>query len=224
MTRGTLVLAVLLLFIGQPLMGQSFCEVVDDDSTETAEERAELLIGFLQDIPFDHAADVGSGNLRHILRIVNAFPDRHFTLEDIDSSACNPGTLRQRIQEGGLDRVDTALLAFHIGNANSTGLPAGRFDLVLLCGVLHVLEDPDAILQDLARILRPGGSLVIEDVFYDSPPAPHPSCGTAYWTEDYLDSFLDQAGWFVQREWKRTGVATRSNGPYVTRIVQCALP
>lgn len=48
-------------------------------------------------------------------------------------------------------------------SAVATGLPTASFDLVYCRFLLLHLQDPDAALREMHRILRPGGLLVVED-------------------------------------------------------------
>lgn len=50
-------------------------------------------------------------------------------------------------------------LSFQQGDARSTGLASGSFDAVVIRHVLHALPDPDAVLREAVRVLRPGGLL-----------------------------------------------------------------
>lgn len=49
--------------------------------------------------------------------------------------------------------------------------PAGCFDLVLCIGVLQALGEPERLLEEVARVLRPGGILVIEALNAVAVPA-----------------------------------------------------
>ncbi len=56
---------------------------------------------------------------------------------------------------------------FLVSDARQVDLPDGRFDQVLIFGLLHHLSDPDAraVLSEARRLLVPGGRiLVIEDI------------------------------------------------------------
>jgi len=56
---------------------------------------------------------------------------------------------------------------FLVGDARKVDLPAGRFDQVLIFGLLHHLADADAtaVLSEATRLLAPGGRiLAIEDI------------------------------------------------------------
>lgn len=44
-----------------------------------------------------------------------------------------------------------------------TGLPDNSLDMVLLYDTFHVLEDPAGVLEELHRVLKPGGTLSFSD-------------------------------------------------------------
>ena len=44
-----------------------------------------------------------------------------------------------------------------------TGLPDDSVDLVLLYDIYHMLSEPDAVLAELHRVLKPGGMLSFSD-------------------------------------------------------------
>lgn len=67
----------------------------------------------------------------------------------------------QRIQKlasnKGLTNVET------IQSDCATGLENESIDLVLLCDILHDLSEPDAVLKELHRVLKPNGTLSCND-------------------------------------------------------------
>jgi ubiquinone/menaquinone biosynthesis C-methylase UbiE len=56
-----------------------------------------------------------------------------------------------------------------IGYADSLPWQSGTFDVVVSCNMFHYISHPIAALREMARLLRPGGSLVLTD-----------------WCDDYL--------------------------------------
>lgn len=60
------------------------------------------------------------------------------------------------------------------GSANNTTLPAESCDRVLMANLWHELDDHPGVLREAARLLRPGGLLVIVDWRHDAdrPPGP----------------------------------------------------
>lgn len=65
--------------------------------------------------------------------------------------------------------TEAGLLNLHPSQADATGLPYedASFDGAFLVTVLGEIEDQDAALRELARVLRPGGRLVVGEVIGD---------------------------------------------------------
>lgn len=53
----------------------------------------------------------------------------------------------------------------HVMDAHALELPEASFDAVVLHLILAVVDDPDAVLRETARMLRPGGRAVVFDKF-----------------------------------------------------------
>jgi len=72
----------------------------------------------------------------------------------------NPRAIRRvekLIAHKGLTNVET------IQSDRATGLPDASVDVVLLYDIFHMLDDPDGVLRELYRVLKPNGSLSISD-------------------------------------------------------------
>lgn len=67
----------------------------------------------------------------------------------------------ERARKAGFTNVST------IESDVATGLDTGSVDTVLLYDVLHGLEEPAAVLKELHRVLKPGGSLSVHDHHLD---------------------------------------------------------
>jgi len=70
------------------------------------------------------------------------------------------------------------------GNANLPYAP-GTFDLITCTNSLHYLPEPEATLAGLARLLAPGGQLILEDYARREPPFPW---GAFEWLVRRLDA------------------------------------
>lgn len=54
-------------------------------------------------------------------------------------------------------------VTFHIGDAADTGLAAAEFDVVFARALVHHLDDCTAFAREAARLLRPGGAVIVQD-------------------------------------------------------------
>jgi SAM-dependent methyltransferase len=98
--------------------------------------------------------DVGCGDGAYALAAARA--GAHVT--GLDRSAAAVGAARARAEGEGL-AVD-----LQVGDASALSFPAERFDVVLAVTVLCFVESPARAVAEMARVLRPGGVLVVGEL------------------------------------------------------------
>lgn len=111
----------------------------------------------------EQVADVGAGNGWFDAAIGIYEDSLTFTLEEIDSSFIK----RNRLGEALLAYASikgspiTSTYTQTIGTEKSTLLPTGKFDKVIMIDTYHHLANRDEMIDDIYRILRVGGRLII---------------------------------------------------------------
>lgn len=122
----------------------------------------------------------------------------------IDISESMLATGRKRVRAAGLeDRI-----RLQTGRAEELPFPSGSFDAVSFTYLLRYVRDPAATVTELARVLRPGGTLASLDFFVPANSAWH----AAWWF--YTRSALPVAGFALGgSEWWRVG---RFLGPNIS--------
>ena len=65
--------------------------------------------------------------------------------------------VQRKVEKEGLDNVKILF-----ADATRTGLPDESVDLAFLFGVIHALEDVDAVMQEMHRVLKANGILSIQ--------------------------------------------------------------
>lgn len=79
----------------------------------------------------------------------------------IDLSADMLREARARVEKLGLRHVD----ALYEMDASQTGLKDASFDHVAAMHIMSVVPDPEAVLDEMVRLCRPGGSVLIANHF-----------------------------------------------------------
>jgi ubiquinone/menaquinone biosynthesis C-methylase UbiE len=126
----------------------------------------------------------------HLDRLDNTFVDHVLTLGVTSGLALDVGTgpgqipiklaLRlPRLQIIGVDLSEAMLkqaqhdaqtigvadrVTFQIGDAKKLSFPAGHFDLVICNSLLHHVPHPLVTLNELARVARPDGAILLRDL------------------------------------------------------------
>lgn len=104
--------------------------------------------------PFERVVDLGTGSGR-MLTLLGKKAKMSIGL-DLSQNMLN--IARANVVKAGLEKVE-----LRHGDIFATRLPAGSADLVLVHQVLHYLADPGAAVAEAARLVSPGGKLLIVD-------------------------------------------------------------
>jgi ubiquinone/menaquinone biosynthesis C-methylase UbiE len=119
---------------------------------ETAVEAA--ILKAAGDGPFERVVDLGTGSGR-MLTLLGRKAKMSLGL-DLSQNMLN--IARANVTRAGLDKVE-----LRHGDIFATRLPEQSADLVLVHQVLHYLADPAAAVAEAARLVMPGGRLLIVD-------------------------------------------------------------
>jgi ubiquinone/menaquinone biosynthesis C-methylase UbiE len=131
---------------------------------DAADESGQLIRG-LQIRPGMAVADIGAGAGYHTLRLSPAVgPKGVVYAEDIVEHYVSG--LRREAERRGLKNVRII-----VGSADDPKLPANAVDRAVLVHMYHEVENPYALLWNLAPALRPGGRVGVVDV--DRPTQNH---------------------------------------------------
>ncbi len=80
----------------------------------------------------------------------------------------------QAARQFALDEGIARKVDFHVGDAHGLDFPDGSFDAVFAHTLISHVTDPAAVLREMVRVLRPGGTLAIFDGDYASMTYGHP--------------------------------------------------
>ncbi|WP_338501136.1 metalloregulator ArsR/SmtB family transcription factor [Sphingomonas kaistensis] len=108
----------------------------------------------LGDGPIGQLVDIGTGTGR----MIELFGQAATRSIGIDRSTEMLRLARVKLEEAGIDAV-----SLRQGDMYALPLPDGEADVVLLHQVLHYAQSPAAAIVEGARLLRPGGRLLIID-------------------------------------------------------------
>ena len=102
------------------------------------------------------AADVGCGSGRALNRMAHEYPKSRFVGYDVSARAV--AAARAEAEDRALKNV-----RFEVRDAVKLG-PARSFDLVTAFDAIHDQAEPVAVLDAIARALRPGGVFLMQDI------------------------------------------------------------
>jgi ArsR family transcriptional regulator len=121
---------------------------IADDAVEAA------IVAALGDRQFDSLLDLGTGTGR-ILELLAPLYARGI---GVDASADMLAVARAN-----LDRAHLTNAQVRLGDIHHLPFAKNAFDVVTIHQVLHYLDEPERAITEAARVLRPGGRLLIVD-------------------------------------------------------------
>lgn len=107
--------------------------------------------------PYRRVLDLGTGTGR-MLQLLAHDPARVERAVGLDTNHSMLAVARANIERAGLRHID-----LRQGDVYSPPFERGEFDLVVLHQVLHFLDDPGRAVREAARLVAPGGRLLIVD-------------------------------------------------------------
>jgi len=119
--------------------------------------RVETVQEFTKGLSFDRVLDIGCGDGSISLPLLPR--SRKLTLLDVSSNMLD--LANGRIPPDRAVDVDVVNRSFM-----DTGFPSASFDLILCIGVLAHVDSPAALISEIMRIAKPGGTVILE--FTDS--------------------------------------------------------
>lgn len=142
-----------------------------------------------------------SGETAHSMRVVDVGPGTGFVaaglaprVERVIGVANSPAMLRTAREN--LDALGTENVELLQGNLAALPLNSGSVDAAFANMVLHHAEDPAAMMSEMARVVRPGGSVVITDEVahsYEWMRHEHADVWLGF-SEEEVASFFEKAG------------------------------
>lgn len=109
------------------------------------------------------AVDLGCGPGHLVIKLAQSAPGLCVTGIDLSDEMLDEAALYAR-RSGLGDRI-----AFNKGDAARIPFPDDSLDLVVSTLSLHHWSDPAGVLDEIARVLRPGGSFLVFDLRRDMP-------------------------------------------------------
>ncbi len=102
-------------------------------------------------------------------RVLDIGTGRGFTAVELARRGAGVTTIdmsEEMLKSAHLHAVDAGVadkIEFHLADGGDLPFEEGSFEVVIMINVLHHLEDPDAVLPEIARVLMSGGRLVVAD-------------------------------------------------------------
>ncbi len=143
----------------EPEVMDSAEEASDYDSMDHAEVNGRFCADLLAVAPdVRRVLDMGTGTALIPIELCRRAPD--VTLDAIDLATHMLHLARRNVARAGL----SARIALGRRDAKATGWPSRTFDAVVSNSIVHHVAAPRAILEEMWRLVRPGGRLFVRDL------------------------------------------------------------
>ncbi len=118
------------------------------------------LLEILSPAPGERLLEVGPGTGYYSLEVASRLADGTLAIFDIQQKMLDH--VGRAASERGVANIEPTL-----GDAQNLPYPDASFDGAYLVTVLGEIPDQDATLRELARVVKPGGRLVVGELFGD---------------------------------------------------------
>lgn len=137
------------------------------------------------------ALDVGTRLGEFAFRLAKAMPEGSEVI-GIDRDPAVEEKVREKFAEKGLE--------FRVMDGASMDFPDGYFTAVALSNTLHHIENYEAVLAEMLRVLEPGGMFILNEMYRDGQSAAQQVHAAQHTLEAKLDCLL---GDYQRETWTR---------------------
>jgi len=120
---------------------------------------AEDALALIASVKSPRILDLGTGTAAIPIEMIRRRPDAQIVGLDLAESMLV--VAREKARVAGI----AASLDLRAGDVKATGLAPATFDLVMSNSTAHHLPDPLAMFREIARLTRPGGAILVRDLF-----------------------------------------------------------
>lgn len=146
-------------------MGMSGAEWLERSERES-EEHPEAALDAIGIRPGMTVADVGAGTGYFTLRLARRVgPSGKVYANDIQPEMLS--RLDEHLEAEHITNVETVL-----GTQSDPKLPRAQFDLILMVDVYHELSQPQRMLDEMRKALKPDGRLIVVEYRKEDPTIP----------------------------------------------------
>lgn len=177
-------------------------------STEDANKTFQPILDFMDAKPGMAIADVGAGSGALTVIMATQLDSCTVYIQDVDKKVLEQQNVNKMIayysKKLGYDLGKRN--TFHIthGRLAHSNLPDGALDLIYSNATVHVFDQPDSMLSDLRRKLKPTGRIFIRDSFKgdqgEGEFCSDSKCGMRLYSIDEFLAMMDRNGFQLVKQ------------------------
>ncbi|HPW60937.1 MAG TPA: methyltransferase domain-containing protein [Cyclobacteriaceae bacterium] len=161
-------------------------------STEDANKTFQPILDFMDAKPGMAIADVGAGSGALTVIMATQLDSCIVYIQDIDKKVLEQQNVNKMIA------YYSKKLGYDLGKRNTFHITYGALDLIYSNATVHVFDQPDSMLSDLRRKLKPTGRIFIRDSFKDDQGegefCSDSKCGMRLYSIDEFLAMMDRNG------------------------------
>lgn len=175
---------------------------------EDAKKTFGPILEFMDAKPGMHIADVGAGSGALTVIMATQLDSCTVYIQDIDRKILEQKNVDKMIahysRELGYDLGQRNTFRIIYGDLTRSNLPDRELDLMYVNATVHAFDQPDSMLQDLRKKLKPSGRIFIRDSFHgdkgETQFCSDEKCGKRLYTIDEFLAMMARNGYQLVKQ------------------------